>query len=252
MVMPIKVNFSGAYKMKKQLPFKQLRKTRLYEEVAEQLTEAILNGHLKPNERLPSERNLCEMFGVGRPTVREALRVLDNMGLVEIGTGVKGSTVKDLDITQYMEAVRRQMSHLIKVDEETIRNLWEVRKYIELGISLVAARKATKQDFDMLHEYIYRMEACGDDTRAYFPIAVEFHQYLANLTQNKIFGILWGMFQDMLLKGYMPNLESLFPQGPSGLLESNKKVLKAIESGDPDQIKSTMEIHAEEERFFDS
>ena len=50
----------------------------------------------------------------------------------------------------------------------------------------------------------------------------------------------------------MPNLESLFPQGPSRLLESNKGLLNAIESGDPDKIKAAMELHAEEERFFDS
>ena len=238
--------------MKKLLPFKQLKKTRLYEEVAEQIKEAILDGHLKPAERLPSERDLCEMFGVGRPTVREALRVLANMGLIAIGTGVKGSTVKDVDITQYMEAVRQQMSHLIKINEQSIRDLWEVRKYIELGIALTAARRATREDFNILDEYIRQMEACGDDTRAYFPFAVEFHKYLAGATQNKIFHILWGMFEDILMKEYMPNLESLFPQGPSKLLESNKKLLQAIESRDSDRIKSAMELHAAEERFFDS
>jgi len=238
--------------MKKSLPFKQLKKSRLYEEITEQIKDAILDGHLKPGERLPSERDLCEMFGVGRPTVREALRVLDNMGLIEIGPGVKGSTVKDVDITQYMDAVRENFSHLIKVNEETIRDLWEVRKFIELGISLTAADRATRQDFDKLRECIQRMEACGSDIRAYFQIAVEFHKYMAKATQNKIFYILWGMFQDILLKGYMPNLEALFPQGPSRLLESNKALLKAIESGDPDKIKDAMELHAEEERFFDS
>jgi len=245
-------NPSIPIKMKKQLPFKQLKKTRLYEEVAEQIKEAILDGHLKPTERLPSERDLCEIFGVGRPTVREALRVLDNMGLIEIGSGVKGSTVKDVDITQYMEAVREQMSHLIKVNEETIRDLWEVRKYIELGIAVTAACKARRQDLNKLRDCIHRMEACGNDIRAYFPIAVDFHKYLAKLTQNKIFYILWGMFQDILLKGYMPNLESLFPEGPSRLLESNKTLVQAIESKDPDKIKRAMEMHAEEERFFDS
>ena len=238
--------------MNEKLPFKQLKKTRLYEEVAEQIKEAILDGHLKPAERLPSERDLCEMFGVGRPTVREALRVLDNMGIIEIGTGIKGSTVKDVDITQYMEAVREQMSHLIKVNEETIRELWEVRKYIELGISLTAAAKATEKDINTLREFIHRMEKTSNDIHAYFPIAVEFHKYLAKLTQNKIFYILWGMFEDILLKGYMPNLQSLFPKGPSRLLESNKTLVNAIKSGDPDKIKSAMEFHAEEERFFDS
>lgn len=238
--------------MKNALPFKQLKKTRLYEGVAEQIKEAILDGHLKPGERLPSERDLCEMFGVGRPTVREALRVLDNMGLIEIGSGVKGSTVKDADITEYMEALRDHLSHLIKIDEETIKELWEVRKYIELGICLNVAQKATPQDYKQMHEFIHQMEACGKDIRAYFPIAVAFHRFMAKSTQNKIFDVLWGMVQDILLKGYMPSLETLFPDGPSKLLETNKRVLMAMESGDPEEVKAAMEIHAEEERFFDN
>ena len=174
------------------------------------------------------------MFGVGRPTVREALRVLDNMGLIEVGSGIRGSTVKDGDMTQYMEAVWEQMSHLIKLNEETIRDLWEVRKYIEPGIALTAAARATKKDIDGLYYYVRQMETCRNDIHAYFPIAVEFHKYLANLTQNKIFCILWGMFEDILLKGYLPNLETLFPEGPTRLLESNKSLVNAIRSGDRD------------------
>ena len=239
-------------KLKKQLPFKQLKKTRLFEEVAEQIKEAIIDGHLKPTERLPSERELSEMFGVGRPTVREALRVLDNMGLIEIGSGINGSTVKDVDITHYMEAVRQQMSHMIKIDEETIRHLWEVRQYIELGISLTAAERATPKDIKELHRCLTRMEACGEDIRAYFPMAIEFHRMLAKASKNKMFDILWGLFEDMLLKGYMPNLESLFPDGPSKLLESNRAILAAIESRDPEKIKNAMAFHAEGENIFEA
>jgi DNA-binding FadR family transcriptional regulator len=127
-----------------------------------------------------------------------------------------------------------------------------VRKYIELGISLTAAAKATEKDINTLREFIHRMEKTSNDIHTYFPIAVEFHKYLAKLTQNKIFYILWGMFEDILLKGYMPNLQSLFPEGPSRLFESNKTLVNAIKSGDSDKIKSAMEFHAEEERFFDS
>ena len=237
--------------MNKALPFKQLKKSRLYEEVAEQIKEAILEGHLEPGDRLPSERDLCEMFGVGRPTVREALRVLDNMGLIEIGAGIKGSTVKKADITEYMEAVREHLSHLISVDEDTIKDLWEVRKYIELGICLSTMQNATKEDFIKMHEFIGRMDACGKDMRSYFPIAVEFHRHLARSTKNKIFDVLWAMLQDILLKGYMPSIEMLFPDGPSKLLKTNKMVLAAMESGDPERVKKAMDIHAEEERFFD-
>ena len=94
------------------------------------------------------------------------------------------------------------------------------------------------------------MEACGNDIRAYFPIAVEFHKQLAMASKNKIFNAIWGIFQDLLLNGYKPILEEVFPDGPSNLLENNKLLLKAIKSKDLMAIDDAMEYHAAEEKFF--
>lgn len=96
------------------------------------------------------------------------------------------------------------------------------------------------------------MEACSHDIQAYFRIAVEFHQELALATKNKLFYPIWEIFHDILLKGYIPILEQIFPEGPSKFLEVNKILLTAIRSRDPDPIAEAMEIHAEEERFFTS
>lgn len=234
--------------MPKSLPFKPLRKIRLYEEVAEQIKESIFNGLIKPGDHLPPERELCEIFNVGRPTIREALRTLSIMGLIEVNTGKKGSVVKDCDITQYMETMREQLSWLIKVDEKTIEDLWEVRKYIELGIAHSLTCNATKRDFEKLNRFIKKMEACKGDIQAYFPIAVEFHKELALSTKNKIFYLVWEIFHNILLKGYSPLLEEIFPQGPSKLLEANIGLLRAIKSKDHDAIDKAMEIHAEAEK----
>ena len=236
--------------MKKTFSFKPLKKTRLYEEVTEQIKQSIFTGHFEPGDRLPSERELCEIFKVGRPTIREALRTLSIMGLIEVNIGLKGSTVKECDISQYMEAIREQLSFMIKVDKKTIENVWEVRKYIELGIAHSVAINATKKDFDKLDRLIKKMEACGDDIQAYFLSAVKFHQELALATKNKIFYIVWEIFHDILLKGYVPILEEIFPQGPSKLLEANKIILSAIKSKNPDAIDKAMKIHAKEEKFF--
>lgn len=236
--------------MQKPLSFKPLKKIRLYEEVAEQIKETIFNGQLKPGEHLPPEREMCEIFNVGRPTIREALRTLSVMGLIEVNTGKRGSVVKDCDITQYMEAMREHLSWLIKVDEKTVKDLWEVRKYIELGIAHSMASNATKSDFQKLDRLIKKMGACKDDIQAYFPIAVEFHKELALSTKNKIFYLVWEIFHNILLKGYIPLLEKLFPQGPSQLLEANIGLLRAIKTRDHSAIDKVMEIHAEAEKKF--
>jgi GntR family transcriptional repressor for pyruvate dehydrogenase complex len=218
--------------------------------VADQIKQAIFDGVLKPGDSLPSERELGEAFGVGRPTVREALRILGIMGLIEIGAGVKGSTVKEADLTKYLEAVQQQLSWLIHLDRETINQLWEVRKYVEIGIAHAAAENAGQDDFARLDQIMAQMELCGDHMETYFPLAVEFHKQLALATGNSIFVIVWNMFQDILLKGYTPILNDLFPEGPAGLREANRLLLSAVKGRDHRAIDRAMEQHAEGERLF--
>jgi GntR family transcriptional repressor for pyruvate dehydrogenase complex len=236
--------------MEKSYPFQPLKRARLYEQVAEQIKQSIYSGHLKPGDRLPPERELSEIFQVGRPTIREALRTLSILGLIEVQSGSKGSMVKECDITQYLDAVREQLSWLLKVDEKTLKDLWEVRKYIELGIAHAVARNASEKDLKKLRGLLRKMEACGEDIHAYFPIAVEFHQQLAVCSRNRIFFMVWELFHDILLKGYIPRLKEIFPDGPRNLLRANRVLLEAIESKAPEAINRAMELHAEEERFF--
>ena len=81
-------------KKKQKMSFKQIKKTRIYEEVADQIQRAIFDGELKHGDSLPSERELCKVFGVGRQAIREALRTLSVMGLIEINSDIKGSVPK--------------------------------------------------------------------------------------------------------------------------------------------------------------
>jgi len=231
------------------MTFKRIKKARLYEEVAEQIQNAIFDGELKPGDRLPSERSLCQAFGVGRQAVREALRTLSVMGLIEINSGARGSMVKEIGITQYMEAVREQLSLLYRVEKRTILDLMEVRKYIELGISQLAAQNADKEEIEELDSLIEEMDACRHDIHAYFPLGVEFHRKLALATKNQVFYLIWNILYDILLKGYTPILDDLFPDGPARLIELNKDVLKAIKLKDAEKIHRAMENHAEKEKF---
>ncbi len=231
------------------MAFKRIKKIRLYEEVADQIQNAIFDGELKPGDSLLSERELCKTFGVGRQAVREALRTLSVMGLIEIAPGAKGTVVKEVGITQYMEAVREQLSLLYRVEKETIIDLMEVRKYIELGISQLVAQNADEAEIEDLEHLIGEMEACMHDIHAYFPLGVEFHRKLALATKNQVFYLIWNILYDILLKGYMPILDELFPEGPAKLIKLNKDVLKAIKSKDPKKIDRAMENHAEKEKF---
>jgi GntR family transcriptional repressor for pyruvate dehydrogenase complex len=237
--------------MENKLHFTQVKKIRLYEEIAEQIKKTIFDGDLKPGDSLPSERELGRMFGVGRPAVREALRTLSVMGLIEVNAGLRGSVVKEVDITHYMDTLQKQLAWMIQVDEQTMKEMWEVRNSLERGIAHSVACNATEEDFAILDNLIKEMDACGDDIFEYFPVAVEFHRQLALCTKNKVYYIIWQFLHDALLKGYMPILDKLFPEGPDKLREPNRALLKAIKSRDVKAIDRMMEIHAQEEKFFE-
>jgi len=238
--------------MSSSTPFQKIHRSRLYEEIADQIKIAIRNGELKPGDRLPSERELSQAFDVGRPAIREALRSLSAMDLIEVNMGKKGSVVKETDVTRYMSAIREQLSWLLKTDKKGLHELWEVRKYIELGIAHSASAHATKKEIKQLELLLREMAASSNDLHKYFQLAVEFHETLALASKNKTFYIVWGMFEDVLLKGYLPIIDELFPDGPSKLLEANRLLLKAIKSKDSEAINKAMEIHATDENLFSS
>jgi GntR family transcriptional repressor for pyruvate dehydrogenase complex len=231
------------------MAFKRIKKTRLYEEVTEQIQKAIFDGEIQPGENLPPERELCRTFGVGRQAIREALRTLCVMGLIEVSSGAKGTVVKEVGITQYMEAVREQLSLLYRVEEKTILELMEVRKYVELGISQLVAKNARAEEITDLEQFLDEMKASKDDIHAYFPLGVEFHRKLALAAKNQVFYLIWNIVYDIMLKAYTPILDALFPEGPSQLINLNENVLKAIKSKDPKKIAQAMENHAEKEKF---
>ena len=236
--------------MNKESPFKEVKRAHLYQEVADQIQQAIFDGVLKPDESLPSERELVEKFRVGRPVLRAAMRILQAKGLIDVKPGVKGSTVRKINLNHYLENIRETLAFLIRMDKKTIREVWEVRECIEAGIAHSVARNATQQDFDELDDLLRQMEECGDDIHSYFPIATQFHRELASKAGNRVFYILRNMLHDVLIRRYLPILDDIFPKGPKRALEANRALLSAIKSKDPQAINRALERHAEADGRF--
>lgn len=215
-----------------------------------QIKASIFKGELKPGDQLPSERELSETFNVGRPTIREALRTLGVLGMIESNPGIKGSVVKKIDLTLYLDAIGDQFSWMIQADKTSFKEMWEARKYIELGIAQLVSQHADDKDISDLDQYIRRMEASEGNVKKYFTVAMEFHLKLAELSRNRILYMVWKLFYDIGLKGY-PVLKALYPNQIPKLLEANKLMLRAIRSKDPEQIEKAMMKHAEEELPID-
>ena len=110
--------------------FAPLKPQRLSEEVYRQLKEAILGGYYKPGDRLPSEKAFCETFGVGRPVIREALRSLENSGLISVRPGAGGGAfVQKIDSS----TLAGMFEGIIKMDKVSLEEITEARLALEMG-----------------------------------------------------------------------------------------------------------------------
>lgn len=117
--------------------------------VTEQLKEMIITGVYKPNEKLPNEASLCEQFGVSRITVREAMKKLSMMGLLDIRQG-KGTFVKPVDLSLFM----KPLYQLIDFEDVDIEAIFDAREYIESGTVSMAAVRRTEEDVERLEQIL--------------------------------------------------------------------------------------------------
>jgi GntR family transcriptional repressor for pyruvate dehydrogenase complex len=162
--------------------FKEIKVRHISEEVFEQIKEAILEGKLKPGQKLPTERELMSQLGVSRVPIREALKLLSNMGFIETTQG-GGSYVKAL----LAHRVKDPLNHIIKDDVEKIFDLLEVRKELETWSAYHAAEKATEDDIASLGRMIEETKALFKEGKK--PPAIldaDFHLAIAQCSHNTI------------------------------------------------------------------
>src|SRR5919108_336556 len=118
-----------------------IKSTRIYEEIVRQVKQMIAEGRLKSGDRLPPERDLAEMFVVSRTSVREALRALESLGLLEIRAG-EGTFVREVSVESLIEPLALVMAS----QREAIAELFEARRLLEPGIAALAASRATPEE----------------------------------------------------------------------------------------------------------
>jgi DNA-binding FadR family transcriptional regulator len=127
--------------------FLPLKPQRLSEEVYRQLKGSILGGYFKPGDRLPSEKAFSETFGVGRPVVREALRSLENSGLISVRPGAGGGAfVQKIDSSILADT----FEGIMKMDHVSLEELTEARLALEMGSLPLVFKRIKTEDLDKL------------------------------------------------------------------------------------------------------
>lgn len=223
--------------------FESLHQTRLYDQVVERIEKLILDGQLKSGDRLPSERELCDQFGVSRTVIRESIKSLQEKGLVEIRPGV-GTFVHD----GMADIMRQSIGRIIMKDKRHgLGNLTQVREIIEPEIAALAAENATQADIQAMQSAISTMDESMHDVDAYIVADQAFHLALAKATQNTLIVDLIDSIVDLLAE-QRRYIFLASKGGPERGQIHHKRILNAVISGDRQSARELMMQHLKQVR----
>jgi DNA-binding FadR family transcriptional regulator len=207
--------------------------------IVEQIRLLINGGKLRPGDRLPSERELCTRFGVSRVTVREALRVLEAGGLVEIRVGAHGGAFVT---TPTNERLGEGLADLLRLSPLTAAEVTEARMVFELGIVSMVVERATAEDIAALREICARQRAALKNGSYSMTLSAEFHTRVAACTHNAAIEMLVQSFHGPLLMS-LNEAKSIAPSmGRRGNAE-HQDFVEAVERGDAPAAMEIMGNH---------
>lgn len=221
------------------LAFTAVRKTRVFEGVAQQLQRLIVEGALKPGERLPPERELCARLGVSRGSLRDAIRMLELAGLVVPRQG-EGTVVADLS----PETVAAPIASMLVRKRELLAELLDVRRMIEPALAARAAERATPEDVARLEDVLRRQEEKVQRGEPTIGEDGEFHYQLALAARNGVVRSVLDVLMQLLRETRARSLQT--PGRPRRSLEGHQRILEAIRRRDPGAAEAAVRRHLEE------
>lgn len=212
-------------------------RTSISEEIAKQVIRLISTGELQPGQRLPSERDLCEQFGASRSSLREALRCLSIVGVLNARVGDGTSVAADGETF-----LRRIVEWRLITERHDVENLMEVRIALEAVSAANAAARATESDVKKLQDLVARMKSAKDASK-FAVLDVEFHVALAKASGNALVFDLVSMIRNHLVR-VLPKVLQL----PNALPLSTREhvvIVNAVARRDADAARAAMHAHLE-------
>ena len=212
-----------------------VRRSRLYQDIVSQIEGLLEKGELRPGDQLPPERALAEQFQVSRASVREALRSLELLGVVQThaggGTFVRRASPEDL---------ARPLSNLI-ARGHTISDVIEVRGLIEPAIAAAAAKRIAAEDLAELRNIL---ETQGRKVAAGEPYAEEdtrFHELIGHAARNELLTTMLGVIWDVLRSSREQWLQT--NQRAHASIDAHRRILTALEAHDADAARTAAAEH---------
>jgi DNA-binding FadR family transcriptional regulator len=222
--------------------FTPVQTRRTFEEAADQIAEKVRTGELRTGDRLPGERSLALQMEISRPTLREAVKVLVDAGVLEVRRGPGGGMYVATDVVP-TELVRHSAS--LRLAE--IAAVLEARRMLEPRVAQLAAERATEEDFEALERSIDAMRRLVDGgwhprhEDRFLQLDVQFHLALARAAGNPtVETLMRTLFRQLEIARDMAMHIPLVPEWTIGIHE---RTLAALRAGDPDEVAAVMDEH---------
>ena len=220
----------------KNIEYGSFERESLPNRIATKLLSMIREKQLKPGYRLPPERELSTLMGVSRPSLREALRALSIMGIIENRQG-SGTYVKALEPARVVE----NLEFILSLDDSTFIELFEARKIIEVGLANMAAQNISESELSILEGIVEEMEGCINDETRFLNADLELHHLIASTAKNQILSILIQAVEKLNI--YSRRRTVAMPEVRKQTLRDHREIIKALKARDPDAAGNAMRHH---------
>jgi GntR family transcriptional regulator, transcriptional repressor for pyruvate dehydrogenase complex len=221
-------------------------KTRLSQFAVQRIKDYMEAEHLQPGDRLPSERNLIERFGISRTSVREAFGILEMMGFVEIKAGSGTFVLRtDFDHSRTYTDLAQKLSDAGSMSKKEIRHKFEARLVIEPGMAALAAVRRSEKCLVAMREAVSGLETevRRADLFGTIILDAEFHRHIAQASRNKTLIAIMETIRHHLFEEWRFTFKTPVRM-PTNFAE-HEAVFKAIEGGCPEQARAAMHDHLE-------
>jgi GntR family transcriptional repressor for pyruvate dehydrogenase complex len=208
---------------------------KVSERVVEQIEQWVLSGSVVPGDKLPSVRELCDMFEVGRSAVRDAITTLKGKGIVEVRQG-EGAFICHVQTSKIFE-------DLLFLNGADIDNLYSVRKILEISTAEMAALHRQEHDLDNMKKALYHLEK--KDKVNSWEADYAFHIAIAEATQNKVIVQLMHTIATIMKKALIGCHQIISSDQAVGetIFQQHLVIYEAIKEGKPQKARESMLVH---------
>ena len=216
---------------------------KTYKQIVDHIRTAISSMKLKPGDRLPPETELAKNLGVSRPTVREALKVLEALNILRSSTGPKGGTfVRDITGLEVADYLKDSISLLLDVDELSLQELWAARETIDVPAAGMAAARRTEHDLFVIEQTIEADELKRGDN---IVSDISFHRAVAEASKNRMLSLFMSSIY-MTLRSLSENYilpGDMLQEVKRTSQEAHRRIYEAIVAQDEALARDRMREH---------